>query len=222
MAHRGANGSTSELRYEHGPGYPIAVTMQSVLAEVVQDHVTVSHARPLGGRWSMSGAVDGAWLRANADSVAGGMADGVGRVQGALSLGRVVTPVLTLGLATRALAFTRGAPETSLPGGGTLRLFWDPRLVVTAGPYAQITRDLSASWRLTGTVGPGVAYIDERRGIGSGWVPHVSAEAGIRRQGRRFWTALDLFYYQGQFDGYRTYGARLTLNARDFSSLTAR
>lgn len=219
---RGQDGSTSEVRYEHGPAHPLAATLQSVLAEVVQDHVSVSHARPLGEDWSVSGAVDGAWLRANADSVAGGTAPGVGRLQAALTLGRSVSPSVTLGLATRALGFTRGAPVTSLAGGGVLRLFWDPYMVLSAGPFAQLTRDLATNWRLTGRVGPGVAFIDER-GVGeAAWVPHVSAEAGVRREGARFWTALDLFYYQGQFDGYRTYGARLTLSARDYSSLVGR
>jgi len=222
ISRRGADGSNSEVRYEHGPAYPIAVTMQSVLAEVVQDHVAVNHARPLGERWTAVGTVDAAWLSANADSVSGGGTPGTARLQGALSIGRTVSPSVTLGLATRALSFTRGAPVTALPGGGTLRLFWDPRLVVTAGPYAQLTRDLSPAWKLTGRLGPGVALIDERGGAGSAWVPHVSAEAGLRREGERFWTALDLFYYQGQFDGYRTYGARLTLSARDYSSLVRR
>lgn len=219
VALRGADGSTSEVRYEHGPAYPIAVTMQSVLAEVVQDHMTASHARPLGERWTAATTVDGAWLRANADSVAGGSARGTGRLQGGLSVGRTVSHTVTLGLATRALAFTRSAPVTSLPGGGTLRLFWDPRLVVTVGPYAQVARDLSGSWKVTGRVTPGAALIHERGAPDATWVPHVSAEAGLRREGARFGTALDLFYYQGQFDGYRTYGARLTFSARDYSSL---
>jgi hypothetical protein len=142
------------------------------------------------------------------------------RFQGALSVARRVSPSVTLGLSTGALAFADAAPVTSLPGGGTLRVFWDPNLVVSAGPYVQLRRDISSSWTLSGRLGPGVALIDERGVNGSDVVPHVSAEAGVRREGARFWTALDLFYYQGQFDGYRTYGARLTLSARDFSSLT--
>jgi hypothetical protein len=48
-------------------------------------------------------------------------------------------------------------------------------------------------------------------------VPHVSAEAGIRHEGRLS-TALELFYYQGQFDGYRSYGARLTISASEASA----
>ena len=216
---RGQGGSTSELRYEHGPAYPIAVTLQSVLADVVQDRVSVSHARPLGARWNLSAALEGAWLRADADFVAGGPSRGVGRALGALAVGRVLSPSLTVGLTTRALTFSRAAPVTDLPGGGSRRLFWDPSLVVSAGPYARLTRDLSATWSVTGTLGPGIALIDERGAPGTDLVPHISAEAGVRREGARYWTALDVFYYQGQFDGYRTYGARLTLSARDFSSL---
>lgn len=218
LGQRGRGGSTSELRYEHGPAYPIAVTLQSVLADVVQDRVSVSHARPLGERWSLSATLDGAWLRADPDSLAGA-AQGVGRAQASLAVGRALSPALTVGLTSRALTFTRAAPVTTLPGGSSRRLFWDPSLVLSAGPYARLTRNLSASWRLSGTLGPGIALIDERGTAGTDLVPHISAEAGVRREGARYWTAFDVFYYQGQFDGYRTYGARLTLSARDFSSL---
>ncbi len=219
IAHRGGDGSTSEVRYEHGPAYPITVTMQSVLAQVVQDHVSITHAQPIEEGWNVSGAVDVAFLRANPDSVGGALATDAVRMQASLTFGRLVAPGLTLGLATRALSFSRATPLIFFPGG-SMRLYWDPRYVVSSGPYLQLTRDLSATWRLSGNLGPGVALIAERGSPGSDVIPHVSAEAGVRREGSRFWTALDLFYYQGQFDGYRTYGARLTLSARDFSSLT--
>jgi tetratricopeptide (TPR) repeat protein len=222
IGHRGLDGSTSEVRYEHRSAYPIAVTMQSVLADVVHDRVSVSHARPLGETWSVSVTVDAAHLRGERDSLALGSGTSAARFQGALSVARRVSPSLTVGLSTGALVFADAAPVTSLPGGGTQRVFWDPNLVVSAGPYVQLRRDISSSWTLSGRLGPGVALIDERRVTGSDVVPHVSAEAGVRREGARFWTALDVFYYQGQFDGYRTYGARLTLSARDFSSLTPR
>ena len=50
----------------------------------------------------------------------------------------------------------------------------------------------------------------------------MSAEAGVRHEGDRFWTALDVFYSQGRFNGYHAYGARLTLSARDWSALGGR
>jgi hypothetical protein len=195
--------------------------MQSVLAEVVQDHVSITQARRLGERWSVSGSADVARLSASSDSTTGAGSPVV-RSQAALTVGRLLSPGLTLGLSSRALAFSRAAPVTSLAGGGTLRVFWDPRYVVSSGPYLRLDRTVSTTWRLTSTLTPGVAVIAERGTSGTGVVPHFSAEAGVRREGSRFWTALDLFYYQGQFDGYRTYGARLTLSARDFSSLTRR
>jgi hypothetical protein len=133
-----------------------------------------------------------------------------------------MTPSLTLGVATRALTFTRSAPPGGDAASGNVRpLFWDPEAAVSAGPYVQLGRDLSTRWRLSGRINPGLALIDERRSQVSGYdfVPHVSAEAGVRREGARFSTALDVFYYQGQFDGYRTYGARLSVSARDLSTL---
>jgi hypothetical protein len=219
LGHRGRGGAATELRYEHGPAYPIAVTLQSVLAQVIQNRFLVSHARSLGDSWSVSAALDGVWLQAHADSVSPGTDTDTGRLQAAVTVGRALSPTWTLGLITRSVVFTDAAPVTTQPGGGTRRLFWDPSLVVSVGPYVQLARDLSEYWKLTGRLGPGIALIDERGSPGSDLVPHVSAEAGVRREGARFWTALDLFYYQGQFDGYRTYGARLTMSTRDLSSL---
>ncbi|MGD8287609.1 MAG: hypothetical protein PVI31_03160, partial [Gemmatimonadota bacterium] len=77
----------------------------------------------------------------------------------------------------------------------------------------------SSTWSMTGSLGPGIAFIDERTAPGWDVVPHVSAEAGLRREGERFWTSLDFFFYQGQFDGYRMYGARLSVSARDWSRI---
>jgi len=218
ISHRDGDGATTEVRYEHGLAYPTTATMQSVLTDMVQDHVAVAHARRVGERWTVAAAADVAWLTAEQDSVAG-PAPTAARTQGALTIGRLVSTGLTLGLSTRALTVSHPAPVTSLAGGGTLRTFWDPRWVVSTGPYVQLARELSPRWRLTGTLAPGVAFIAERGPVGTEVVPHLSAEAGVRREGARFWTALDLFYSQGQFDGYRTYGARLTLSARDFSTL---
>ncbi len=218
---RGGRGATAELRYEHGPAYPLTSTLQSALADVVQDRLTLTRGTPLGERWSLAAALDAAWLRAASDSVVPGTEGGTARLQAALSVGRSMSRVLTLGVSARALTFTGAAPRASLPMGGELALFWDPNAAFSLGPYAQLSRDLSPSWKLTGRVTPGVALIDERRSASSGYelVPDVSAEAGVRREGDRFWTSLDLFYSQGRFNGYQAYGARFSLSARDFSTL---
>lgn len=217
---RGGGGATAQLRYEHGPAYPLTGTLQSALADVVQDRLTLTHARPLGERWSLSAALDGAWLRAAPDSVAPGTDRGTARLQAAVSLGKSLSRLITLGVTARALVFTHAAPQAPLPGGGSLPLFWDPTAAFSMGPYAQLTQDLSASWKLTGRLTPGLALIGERRSA-SGYqlVPDVSAEAGVRRDGNRVQTSLDFFYSQGRFSGYHTYGARLTLSARDLGTL---
>lgn len=218
---RERSGATAELRYRHGPAYPLTSTLQSALADVVQDRFTLTRMQPLAERWSLAAALDAAWLQAASDSVASGTQGGTARLQAALSIGRALSRSVTLGLSARALAFTSAAPRAALPGGGTLPLFWDPTSAFSLGPYAQLSRDLSASWKLTGRLTPGLAFIDERRSSRSGYqlVPDVSAEAGVRREGGRFWASLDFFYSQGRFSGYQTYGARLTLSARDWSAL---
>jgi hypothetical protein len=220
LTHRGSDGGQTDVRYEHGPAYPITATLQSAAVGVVQDHLSVSHARRLGVRWSMTATAEGALLRADLDSIPSATGENTARFQTAISLGREITETFTLGLAARAVGYTDSAPVVPDPVTSTDRhLFWDPRLAVSLGPFARMTRDLTDTWSVTGNVGPGVALIDERTAAGWDVVPHVSAEAGLRREGSRFWTALDFFFYQGQFDGYRMYGARLSFSARDFSSL---
>jgi hypothetical protein len=118
---------------------------------------------------------------------------------------------LTVGLNTRALTYTRPAP---LVDG--VRLFWDPRGVVASGLFAQWARELRDDWSLSTRVNPSLAFIDERKGAGYELVPHFSAEAGLFHRGRRFISSMDAFYYQGRFDGYRAYGVRLSISARNW------
>jgi tetratricopeptide (TPR) repeat protein len=220
LAHRGMGGVQTELSYEHGPAYPTTATLQSALVGVVQDHVTVVHSRPLNERWNVSATVEGAWLNTDLDSIPTAQNERTTRFGSALTLGREMSESLTLGLTTRAVGYSSSGPVTTDSVTSVeRRLFWDPRLALSTGPFARISHDLSASWTITGTLGPGIAFIDERTSTGWDVVPHVSAEAGLRREGTRFWTALDFFFYQGQFDGYRMYGARLTFSARDFARL---
>jgi len=114
-----------------------------------------------------------------------------------------------------SLVGTGPAPHAPLATGGSRRLFWDPRFMVAGGPYTRIARDLSESWTATARLFPGVALVEERGAAGSDLVPHLTAEAGARWEGMRLSASLDLFYSQGRFDGYRAYGARISVSALD-------
>jgi hypothetical protein len=225
LSHRGRG--VTELRVEHAPAYPVALTLASALAGLEQQRVALTHVRPLGSagepeRWRGAALIEGARLAADAVFVAPASPRSTHRLQASLDIARLLTPSITLGALARGLSITRAAPRTPLPGGGTARLFWDPELVVAAAPYAQLGVDLTGSWRATARIATGVALIQERQATGSDVVPHLAAEAGVRREAGRLSAALDLFYSQGQFDGYRAYGARLSLSAAGFGGSAGR
>ena len=75
---------------------------------------------------------------------------------------------------------------------------------------------MGPGWGLRARLEPSLAWIDERERPGFDLVPHISAEAGFTHTGSRFQTGLDVFYYQGRFDGYRAYGLRMTFSAIDW------
>jgi hypothetical protein len=218
--HRDVGGGQTDVVYEHGPAYPVTATLQSAIADVVRDHVAVSHSRALDQRWTASATAGLSLLRSDLDALPSAVDESTVGFQAALSAGRALSRTLTLGLSARLSGYTRPGPVvTDTATLSRSRLFWDPRLAVSTGPYLRMAREISPTWRVSGMLGPGVAFLDERTAAGWDVVPHVSAEAGVRREGERFWTTLDLFFYQGQFDGYRSYGARLTFSARDWSTL---
>jgi tetratricopeptide (TPR) repeat protein len=200
-------GFTTDVRYDHGPAYPLTVTLQSLFSRAVQDRLTTNLARRFAERWSLSLAGDVGWISSSESSANGG--NGSLRLEGGLSLGRSMSDRLTLGLNARALTYSDPAPVVD-----GVRLFWDPRGVAAGGLFAQWARELRDDWGLSARVNPSLAFIDERMGAGYELVPHVSAEAGLSHRGRRFFSALDAFYYQGRFDGYRAYGLRLSISAR--------
>jgi hypothetical protein len=88
--------------------------------------------------------------------------------------------------------------------------------MVTGGVFARWDWGFGELWKARALVNPSYAYIDERVLAGSEGVPHVSGEAGIAFLGNRFQTTLDAFYYQGRLKGYKAYGLRLAVSARDW------
>jgi hypothetical protein len=116
-----------------------------------------------------------------------------------------------LGVNTSGLAYSAAAPTV-----GGIRLFWDPRSLVSGGVFARWDWGFGDRWKARALVNPSYAYIDERISAGFEGVPHISGEAGVSFIGSRYQTTLDAFYYQGRLDVYRAYGLRLAFSARDW------
>jgi len=201
----GLGAFTLDAGYRRGPAYDLTATLQSVFADVVQDNLRVTLSGSLTPVWSLWAQSQATWLDPEALPGAGGTT----RLEGSLSLGRQVAPWLSLGVGTSVMGYSDAAPEA-----GGRPLFWDPRLVVAVGPYAALRREWDERWDLTARFAPGVAFIEERQFPGTERVPQFSAEAGFRHRGDRLWSSLDLFVVQGKFDGYRAWGARLSLSLR--------
>jgi tetratricopeptide (TPR) repeat protein len=197
-------GGRTDLSVDREAAHLRTNTLQSVRAGLIEHRLTAGHARPLSGRWSVAASGDVASL----DDALPGEHDAGLRLQGSLSVGRGVGP-LTLGVTTGVARFTEAAPS---PGG--IRLYWDPNSVVSVGLYALMRQAFDDHWTLSARLGSGVARLDERGVTGTEIVPHLSAEAGVAREGERYRLALDLFCFQGRFDGYRAYGMNLSLSAR--------
>ncbi len=203
--HVGAGGLGTEVRFDHAPAFSAINTLQAVEADVRQDRLFVAHTRPLNERWSF--AASGEATSLSHSGVPG--AERNLRLSVGASVGRSVSRSLTLGLAARGLRFTDASPTL---GAGAL--YWDPNSSVSVGPYAQFTRPIGTWWVLNARVNPGVAWIDERSVLGASVVPDMSGSLGIRREGARYLTRVDLFYGQGRFNGYRSLGVNIGFSAR--------
>jgi hypothetical protein len=202
-------GFRTDLTYEHGPAYPLLLTLQSLESGVTQDRISAALSRGFGPRWSLFVAADATRVHSSATETTDAATSL--RISGSVSLGRTVRDGVTLGLNANALTFTRAAPAPN-----DIRLFWDPRGMVAGGLYAQLMQPINENWSWNLRANPGLAFIDERQGVGSSLVPHFSAEGGITHLGNRFRTELSAFYYQGRFDGYNAYGLRISVTARDW------
>ncbi|MEJ2205395.1 MAG: hypothetical protein P8170_14955 [Gemmatimonadota bacterium] len=184
----------------------MAITLQSLFADLVQDRLQIGLNRTVGDRWSLSLVTDAAVLTPDGQNA--GQPDRSTRLEQGMSLGRSVSSSLVLGVNARALTYTDPSP-TSLDGR---RLFWDPQGMVSTGVFARLDHDISERWNVRAQVNPSLAFLDERGPTGFERVPHFSTDAGVTHRGDRFRTDLDAFYYQGRFDGYRAYGIRLSFS----------
>jgi len=197
-------GGRTDLSFGREPAHLRTNTLQSVRAGLMEHRLTASHMRPLDDRWSIAVSGDVASLD---DALPGGSEANL-RLEGGLSIGRAVGP-LTLGLSTGFSRFTQPAPS---PGG--IRLYWDPNSAVSVGLYALMRQPIDDLWTVNARFGSGIARLDERGEPDTQFVPQLSAEAGLAREGERYRAAFDIFCFQGRFDGYRAYGMSLSLSAR--------
>lgn len=200
----GGSGRRTDVRFDHEPAFAVTNTLQSVAVNVRQDRLGLVHGQPLSGGWSATVSAEAASLEHR--GIAG--ADRNLRLQVGGSVGRTLSESVTLGLAGRALRYTDAAPDVT-----TVRLYWDPNLSLSVGPYLRLTRPVSTWWTLTARANPGVGYIDER-GRSSEIVPDLSGRIGLLRDGARYRTSIELFYGQGRFTSYRYYGLDITFTAR--------
>jgi tetratricopeptide (TPR) repeat protein len=205
-------GGVLTVDYGHQPAYGLTGTLQSAIARVTQDRLLASWSQTVGDRWTLSGQADVSRLEAKAVSGAEASA----RIQGALSVSRTMTRSWSLGWSALALRHSSAAPS---PGG--VRLFWDPALVVATGPMATLAGRLSDEWGASLRASPGLALIDERTPAGFESVPQLSLDARLEYSSPRWHGAVDLFYAQARLEGYRSYGARVTLGTASWLSRAA-
>jgi hypothetical protein len=100
------------------------------------------------------------------------------------------------------------------PRSSGLPLYWDPELSVSVGPYARYARPISTTWQVEATVNPGLQWLQERNTSGSELVPDLSARLGLTHDGSTYRTSIAVFYGQGRFTGYRSYGLSASFGAR--------
>jgi hypothetical protein len=94
-------------------------------------------------------------------------------------------------------------------------------MVVATGPMAALASRLSDEWDASLRASPGLALIDERTPAGFETVPQLSLDARLEYSGPRWHGAVDLFYAQARLEGYRSYGARVTLGTASWLSRAA-
>ena len=113
---------------------------------------------------------------------------------------------MSWGAQLRALLHTAEAPVS-----GGRPLFWDPERALSGGPFVGLRRILTPEWTLRARAGAGAAFMNEARIDGPTWAPQLDLLAGLDYAGTRFRGEAELFYLQGQFQGYRSWGVRFRI-----------
>lgn len=197
----GPGGPSLEASYRHGPAYPVAITLESVVETVRADQLRVTVQRGLGGGWAVAGSGELA-------SVRGGGTDNW-RLGGGASLSHRLSPALRVGVSSQLLGYTDAAPVPD-----ARRLYWDPRAFWSSAATLEVSLPPRDGWTAYGVVRPGVAVVEERDPAAPGTVPQLSTEAGVAYRGDRVSFAGDVFYLRGREGDYNAVGLGFTLSVR--------
>ena len=71
---------------------------------------------------------------------------------------------------------------------------------------------LSPEWTLRARASAGAAYVNEARLDDASWAPQIDLLLGLDYGGARLRGETDIFYLQGQFQGYRSWGVRFRIS----------
>lgn len=191
----------AELAWDHGPGYLLLGTLQSGLAAYAYDRLALRAGRALTPAWSLSGDLQVARLTSDVPGIAPST-----RLSVAAGVTREWGPGWSWGAQLRALVFTEAAPVSA-----GRPLFWDPEGVIAGGPFVGLHQILSPAWTLRARAGAGAAVMNEARLDDAAWAPQIDLLVGLDYGGVRLRSEAELFYLQGQFQGYRSWGVRFRI-----------
>lgn len=194
-------GLSLEAAYRHGPAYPLATTLESVMGTVRADQLRLAARRGFGEGWSAGASGELA-------SVRGGGTENW-RLGGGASLSRRFSPALRLGVASQLLGYADAAPAPE-----ARRLYWDPRSFWSTVASLEVSLPPRNGWTAHGAVRPGVALVNERPAPGRATVPQLSTELGFGYRSERVFFSADMFHLRGREGDYNALGFGSTLSVR--------
>jgi tetratricopeptide (TPR) repeat protein len=189
-------GARYRLEYRHEPAFRETATLESALADLRMDQLSLSTYRVLSERWELS-------LRGRAAAISG---SGDDNVRGDAAAGIFFRPDerWLLGLESRGLAFADAAPRLGR------RLYWDPEWSWESVALIGWAFEPAEDWRLEARAVPGVAWLRERdRDAEIVFVGGASLEARYRAGA---WTVAGLAgFNQSRAGDYRALRLQLGL-----------
>jgi hypothetical protein len=131
------------------------------------------------------------------------------RLNGAVTVRRHLTSVVSAALASQFASFTGEAPN--LQGR---RLYWDPNAFWSNGLQFEVRTRSVAPWSLYARITPGVALVNERGTTELSFIPQLGSEVGVGYESERILFGTDASYGRGREGDYHSYALNLRLAVR--------